>query len=110
MPSADDLVCPTCKDDDHLSGTAVDGIIEISCDRCGLAWQRDLAPRCPTCGSGDVVQAAQAVREKSRGTHLSITSIKVVLLCPTCDPARLRRWWDSRTPPPPKENPAAGMR
>ncbi len=106
----DDLTCPTCNDDDHLTGTEVDGAITITCGRCGLSWVRNLAPVCPTCGSYDVVRAAQAVWEKSRGTQLSITSVTTIYLCPTCDPDRLRRWWDSGTPLPPKENPAAGLR
>lgn len=105
-----DLTCPTCKDDEHLTGTEANGAITITCGRCGLSWDRNMAPVCQTCGSHDVVQAAQAVWEKSRGTQLSITSVKAIYLCRTCDPDRLRLWWDSGTPLPPKENPAAGMR
>ena len=48
--------------------------------------------------------------EKARGTQLSITSLQIIHLCPTCDPERVRIWWDSGTPLPPRENPAEGMR
>ncbi len=107
---SDDLTCPVCRTDEHLSGRPVDAGIEVTCEACGASWIRDGRPRCPTCDSTDVVPAAQAVWEKARGTQLSITSVRVVHLCPTCDPDRLRRWASSGTPLPPEENPAEGMR
>lgn len=107
---SNDLTCPTCRTDEHLRGSEVGGTIRVTCDACGLSWDRDHSPRCPTCGATNVVQAAQAVWEKSRGTQLSITSVQVIHLCRTCDPDLLRIWWDSGTPLPPRENPAAGMR
>ncbi len=68
-------------------------------------WDRDLEPRCPTCGSADVRPALQSIVEKSRGTQLSIQSMRVVHLCPVCDPERLAVWNQGNTPLPPDELP-----
>lgn len=106
----DELTCPSCGLDDELTGERVDDVIVISCGRCDLSWERGLHPSCPTCGRDDLIKVPQAVWEKARGTQLSITSLQIIHLCPTCDPERLRIWWDSGTPLPPKENPAEGMK
>jgi predicted RNA-binding Zn-ribbon protein involved in translation (DUF1610 family) len=109
--SADELVCPTCRTDEHLSGERrSDELIHITCAACGLEWDRDLNPRCPTCGHTDLWPAAQAVWEKSRGTQLSIVSMTVVHLCPHCDRDRYLRVRESNTPLPPPENPATDIR
>jgi ribosomal protein L37AE/L43A len=107
----DDLLCPTCRTDEHLRGERRgDEVIHITCDACGLEWDRDLEPRCPSCGRRDLRSAAQAVWEKSRGSQLSIVSMTAVHLCPDCDAEKVERVRDSNTPLPPPDNPAAGMR
>jgi len=106
----DELVCPSCGSDEHLHGEPHDGLIRITCAACALVWDRDPSPACPTCGERDVRPAPEAVWEKSRGTQLSMVSMRIVYLCPVCDADRLRRWLDSGTPLPPRDNPAAGMR
>lgn len=106
---SDELVCPGCGSDDHLSGQREDDVIHITCSACDLHWDRDLSPRCGTCGNTDVRAAAQAVWEKSRGSQLSIVSVRTVYLCPDCDAERLARVRESNTPLPPDDNPAAGM-
>lgn len=108
--AADELVCPSCGNDDHLSGERNGEVIHITCSACDLAWDRDLTPRCPDCGRDDVRAAAQAVWEKSRGTQMSIVSVSTVYLCPDCDAEKLERVRESNTPLPPDENPAGGMR
>ena len=75
-----------------------------------MSWDRDLTPRCPTCGSTDVWATAQAVWEKARGSQLSIVSVRPVNVCPTCEPETARRVMNSNTPLPPDHNPAEGMR
>lgn len=106
---ADDLVCPTCGTDDHLTGERRDELIHLTCSGCGLEWDRDPSPRCPTCGSDEVEGVAQAVWEKSRGSQLSISSIRVVHLCRHCDAALIARQRRTNSPLPPDENPASGM-
>lgn len=107
---SDDLVCPSCGTDDHLAGVRDGELIHIRCDACDLSWDRDLTPRCGTCGRDDVRSAAQAVWEKSRGTQLSIVSVRTVYLCPDCDAEKFARVRESNTPLPPDDNPAGGMR
>jgi len=99
------VVCPTCDEDENLDGHDVDGTIEITCGRCGTVWVRDLTPECDTCGRTDLRDALQAILDKSRGTQLSIQGMKVVWLCPDCDPEKLRRWLDSNVPLPPDDLP-----
>ena len=99
------VACPNCAEDENLLGETVDGVITITCGECGCVWERDLTPRCPTCGRTDVRQAMQAILDKSRGTQLSIQSMKVVWLCPECDPERLARYIDSNVPLPPDTMP-----
>ena len=108
----DDLTCPGCGEDDNLSGRR-DGdpgqpgakSITVTCGSCELSWVRDLAPRCPTCGTDEVRTALQSIVEKSRGTQLSIQSMRVVYLCPTCDPERLADWNQTNSPMRPAELP-----
>ncbi|MCP3857204.1 MAG: hypothetical protein GY745_10745 [Actinomycetia bacterium] len=100
-----DLVCTNCGEEENLLGEQVDEVITITCEECGLVWDRDLTPRCRTCGREDVRPAFQAIVEKSRGTQLSIQSMKLVYLCPGCNPELLARWIESNSPLPPDELP-----
>jgi len=102
---ASDLVCANCGEDDDLAGVRDGEIITITCQMCGLVWERDLTPKCPTCGSLDVRVAFQSILEKSRGTQLSIQSMKRIHLCPTCDADRLAVYIKSNTPLAPDELP-----
>lgn len=99
------MSCPHCEEDENLVGDTIDGVITISCGACGAVWERDMTPKCSTCGSTDVREALQAILDKSRGTQLSIQSMKVIWLCPECDPETLRRYLDSNTPLPPDTMP-----
>lgn len=101
-----EIICPQCGEDEDLSGTPRDQVIAITCGRCGLSWDRDPSPTCPSCGSTDVRAAMQAVLDKSRGTQLSIQSLRVLYLCPDCDADRLADWNRTNSPIPPDELPA----
>ncbi len=79
----DDLVCPHCQDDDHLSGQRDGDIIRITCTVCNLTWDRDPSPRCKTCGSRDVRVAPKAVWERVRGNQIITVALTTVYLCPT---------------------------
>jgi len=106
----DEIVCPSCGTDDHLSGESRGELIRITCAACRLEWDRDPSPRCRNCGSADVRAVPQAVVEKARGTQLSIIAMRAVYLCTTCDADLLRRQLQTNSPLPPEENPAAGLR
>lgn len=99
------IVCPNCDEDEDLDGKDIDGTIHITCASCGATWERDLTPRCETCGRTDLRDALEAILDKSRGTQLSIQAMKVVWLCPDCDAEKLRRWLDSNVPLPPDTMP-----
>ncbi len=103
--SQSDLVCSNCGEDDRLQGQQIDDVITITCEACGLVWDRDLAPKCKTCGSADVRPAFQSILEKSRGTQLSIQSMRLIHLCPDCDSDVLAAYIKSNTPLPPAELP-----
>lgn len=106
---SDDLACPSCGKDEHLSGEPHGELLRITCTACDLVWDRDPSPRCGRCGNGDVRPAPQAVWGKARGTQLVVVGLRTVYLCPVCDPALLRRFLDSGTPLPPPENLAADI-
>jgi hypothetical protein len=83
--SAREVRCPSCGEDEELSGRRTDGDIEITCHRCGYVGPRVAGRRCPTCGGADVVDRPQAMVERSRGTQLSIVGYTTVGLCRSCD-------------------------
>lgn len=107
---SDDIVCPSCGVDEHLRGQRDGRLIRITCSECNLVWDRDPAPRCPSCGTAEVRPVPQAVWEKSRGNQLSTVALRTVYLCPSCDAQRLRVHLNSGSPIPPDENPAAGVK
>jgi hypothetical protein len=102
-----EITCPTCRTDEHLHGEPAGELIRLTCDACGLSWDRDPSPTCPACGSTDVEGVAKAAWDKSRGTQLSISYLRVVYLCRTCDGELLARQRQSNTPLPPDEHPAS---
>ncbi len=99
------IECPGCGEDENLDGARTGDIIEITCQQCGLVWDRDLTPSCDKCGSTDVRPAFQAIVDKSRGTQLSIQSMRLVHLCPVCQPELLADYLASKSPLPPEELP-----
>lgn len=100
-----DLVCARCGEDDRLRGERAGDLITITCEVCGLVWDRDPTPSCPRCGSTDLRPAFQSILDKSRGTQLSIQSVRLVHLCPDCDAGVLADYAKSNTPLPPDELP-----
>lgn len=94
-----DITCLNCNTDDHLRGARQDDVIVITCEQCGLSWERPVAPYCATCGSTDVVAQPVPLIESSRGTQRSITAMHVETLCRTCDADRLRAHNDGHLPP-----------
>ena len=99
------VTCPNCDEDENLVGATVDETITITCGECGCVWDRDLTPRCKRCGGTDVREAMQAIIDKSRGTQLSIQSLRLVHLCPECDAETLAGYLQTNSPLPPDELP-----
>ena len=105
MPDMALIACTRCGEDENLDGERDGETIVITCASCGLVWDRDLTPSCGTCGSTDVRPAFQAIVDKSRGTQLSIQSMRLVYLCPHCEPERLADYLQSKSPLSPDELP-----
>lgn len=93
-----EIHCPNCATDEHLRGARRDQVIVITCGGCGLAWDRPVAPHCPTCGSVDVVAHPVPLLERSRGTQMSITAMHIETLCRMCDSAQLAERSDGHLP------------
>lgn len=100
-----DIACANCGEEEHLVGERTGESITITCEMCGLIWDRDLTPQCPACGSLEVRPAFQAIVDKSRGTQLSIQSMRLVHLCPVCDAEQLADYLQSNSPLSPAELP-----
>jgi hypothetical protein len=107
---SDELVCPRCDSDDHLTGERDGEIIHITCSECAVSWDRDLQPKCPTCGNEDVRATPKAIVQKARGTQLSIMSFETVHLCPKCDADLWEEQKQTNSPIAPTENPADGIK
>lgn len=82
-------MCPSCGENERLTGSRVGEVIQLVCEACGESWDRDPSPSCRNCGGQDLQPVAQAVVEKGRGTQLSVVGTKVVHLCRSCDQAVL---------------------
>ena len=103
-----EISCANCGEDTELLGERTgpnNENITVTCQKCGLVWDRDFTPRCPTCGETDVYPAFKAILDKSRGTQLSIQSMKLVHLCPHCQPELHATYSQTNTPIPPDELP-----
>lgn len=83
--SARDVRCPSCGEQEQLSGRRVDGDILLTCHTCGYDGPRVATRRCETCGGDDVVERPRALVERSRGTQLSVVGYTTVALCRVCD-------------------------
>ena len=99
------IACPECGEDEELRGHQDGPRIFMTCETCETTWERDLTPRCKKCDSDDVRVAFQAVVEKSRGTQLSINSLKQIWLCLVCDADRYELVRETNRPLPPDELP-----
>jgi hypothetical protein len=85
-----EIVCAECGTDEHLRGRPVDGgLIELTCEACGVSFRRDPRPTCATCGGHDMEAAPQLIVEKSRGSQMSIQGVHREFLCRVCDVERL---------------------
>ncbi len=70
---AQEIVCTTCRTDDHLSGSRRDDdLIELHCSACDVTFTRDPRPSCPKCGGFEMEAMPKILLEKSRGSRLSI--------------------------------------
>jgi Zn ribbon nucleic-acid-binding protein len=83
--SARDVHCPSCGEQEELSGRRADGEILLTCHTCGYDGPRVATRRCQTCGGDDVIERPKALVERSRGTQLSVVGCSTTVLCRVCD-------------------------
>lgn len=103
------VACPSCGEDDDLTGRPLDGVVELTCGSCGSVWTRSDRSECERCGGSDVQTVPLAIVERSRGTQLSVMGTRPVTLCSTCDAETLRRYHANRPNPlMPDELPTRG--
>jgi len=105
VSAALDIACPECGEQEELRGSRQGQTILITCESCGVTWERDLTPRCKQCGGDDVRVAFQAIMEKARGTQLSIASLKQIWLCLVCDAEKYEKVRETNRALPPDELP-----
>ena len=104
-----DIACPSCGEGEALRGQRSGDSIALTCETCGHAWDRDLTPRCPTCGGTDLQTVPLAILEKGRGTQLSVVGTRPIDLCTACDAETLSRYHRNRPNPlMPDELPTIG--
>ncbi len=99
-----EIKCAKCGEEEALIGERTgpnNENITVTCEKCGLVWDRDFTPRCATCGTTNVYPAFQAILDKSRGTQLSIQSMRLVHLCPVCEPEKHAVYSQTNSPIPP---------
>lgn len=94
-----DIACPSCGEQESLSGIRGADSIDLTCGSCGAMWLRSLAKRCGICGGVDIQTVPLAIVERSRGTQLSILGTRPIDLCSRCDAERLRRYHANRPNP-----------
>lgn len=85
------IACHQCGEAEDLTGRSVGSTIEITCNRCGHAWMRDVEPACPKCGSLEVVPFKEPIVQRARGTAYSIVGERTVHLCEKCDLEEIQR-------------------
>jgi hypothetical protein len=85
-----DPVCPSCGEAEQLTGTPLDGGIEITCGACGTRWNRT-ERRCRACGGGESTVVRQRMTTYPRGNQLAVIGMRDVPLCPQCDGGAVSR-------------------
>ncbi len=101
------VVCPACGEDEQLTGRTHEGGIELTCERCGAAWERDVTPTCRLCGSQDLQGVpTSTLREHGRGEQWAPSGIRLALYCWACRGADVT----STKPRPGPQPPPGGQR
>lgn len=98
-----DLRCPSCGEEEDLTGSKGEHGIEIECGACGASWLRDPTPRCPHCGGTDLVPDPKPHLQKARGNQYSVVGYALSYLCTTCHASELEARQPRSTPLPPED-------
>ena len=94
-----DISCPSCGEQDDLTGAPSDDGVRLTCGECGAKWLRGSSAACERCGSADLQTVPLAIVERSRGTQLSVVGTRPITLCSVCDGERLGHYHANRPNP-----------
>jgi hypothetical protein len=79
------IACPSCGEDDELTGSRTGDTIVLTCGRCGHAWDRDTTLACRLCGSQDTEGIPTAtLEEHGRAGVRTPSGIRLVHYCWSC--------------------------
>ncbi len=79
------VACPSCGEDEDLTGQRAGEAITLTCGRCGVRWERDTDPTCGLCGSTDVQGIpTSTLEEHGRANVRSPSGIRLAYYCWTC--------------------------
>jgi hypothetical protein len=79
------VACPTCGEDDELTGTRSGDTILLTCGRCGHTWDRNTVLRCRVCGSEDIEGIpTSTLEEHGRAGVRTPSGIRLVHYCWSC--------------------------
>ncbi len=68
-----------------MQGSArADGVVELTCETCGAAWERDARPKCRLCGSGDLRYVPRPLWERGRGEQRTPAGRRHAYDCYAC--------------------------
>lgn len=100
------ISCPTCGEDDDLSGHRDGDTILLTCGQCGCTWDRDTRLACHLCGSEDIDGVPTSTLEDAgRGDQRTPSGIRLVHYCWNC---RGNDVTSSRPQPGPQPPPGSG--
>jgi hypothetical protein len=79
------VACPTCGEDDELTGTRSGGTILLTCGGFGHTWDRNTVLRCRACGSEDIEGIpTSTLEEHGRAGVRTPSGIRLVHFCWSC--------------------------
>jgi hypothetical protein len=79
------VACPTCGEDEELTGQRSGEAILLSCGRCGHAWDRDTRLVCGLCGGQDIEGIpTSTLEEAGRAGVRTPSGIRLVYYCWSC--------------------------
>ncbi len=106
------VTCPGCGEDEQLIGRSVtdgDGAErrELTCERCGTTWDRDVVPTCRLCRSTDIEGIpTSTLQEKGRGDQWAPSGVRLAYYCWSCRGADVT---SSSPRPGPQPAPGSGQ-
>ncbi len=101
------VACPAGGEDELRKGRAHQDGIELTCERCGAAGERDVTPTCRLCGAQDLQGVPTSTRrEHGLGEQWAPSGIRLAYYCWDCQGADVT----AANPRPGPQPPPGGRR